>query len=96
MARATTPSETGEKATRTRRSPAEKAQADLDKAQANVDKSIKRRDKAEAEFQAARDEVFRAQRFLDYARANPDLPVQDSVIEPMADEETRELERASV
>ena len=86
MARATTPSETSEKATRTRRSPAEKAQADLDKAQSNVDKAIKRRDKAESEYQAARDEVFRAQRFLDYAKANPDLPEQDSVIEPAVEE----------
>jgi hypothetical protein len=90
---------------RTRRSPADRAQSDLDKSQSVLDKAIKRRDKAEAEYQAARDEVFRAQRFLDYAKANPDLPVQEpdedqSVIEPgddaVDDTETRELSRAAV
>lgn len=61
---------------RVRRSPQERAQADLDKAQKAVDRATERVTKAQAEWEAAQEDQKRAQRYLTYAQANPDLPAQ--------------------
>lgn len=73
MAKATSSDST---ATRVRRSPAERAQADLDKAQKAVDKATARVQKLGQDLTEAQGEQNRSQKFLDYAKANPDLPDQ--------------------
>lgn len=70
----TTPTPGAEKQTRNRRSPEQRAQADLDKAQKGVDRANAHLERAQAELHAAEAEQKRAQRFYDYAILNPDLP----------------------
>lgn len=71
-----------EKVTRTRRTPEQKATADLEKAQKAVDKANERIQKANDELTKAQAEADRANRFLAYAQANPDLPQDNGAINP--------------
>lgn len=75
MARGTS---TGNGTERTRRTPAEIAQAELDKANARVEKATKRLVEAEAAVEPAKAELNRAERFRDYAKSNPDLPPESA------------------
>lgn len=59
--------------TRTRRTPAEIAQAELDKATARVAKAETRVEKAKEEVTKAEREVALAVRARDYAASHPDL-----------------------
>lgn len=61
---------------RTRRTPAEIAQAELDKADNRLKKAQTKLTDAENAVEPARNEVARAQRFRDFAASNPDLPSQ--------------------
>lgn len=79
-------------APRIRKSPAEKAQAQLDTAQKRYDKAVAKQAKVHAGVEAANVEVSEAQRFLDFAMGNrnlPDLdvPADDSPAEPIQSEE---------
>lgn len=63
--------------TRTRRTPAEIAQAELEQALKRLEKAEDRLAKARAEEEKAEADVTRAQRFAEFARSNPDLPDSD-------------------
>lgn len=74
--------ESAEKTSRTRRNPAEIAQAELDKARQRVEKARQRLDKARQEEEKAEADVTRAERFLAFAESNPDLPQDVDAGEP--------------
>lgn len=79
MARSTESTETAE---RTRRNPAEIAQAELDAAEKRFEKASDRQARANEAKEKADADVARAQRFLDFAKANPDLPSEAGSSEP--------------
>jgi hypothetical protein len=64
--------------TRKRRTPAEIAQAELDKAETRFEKAKKRVHDSFTEYKAAMTEATRAERFVEFARQNPDLPGADA------------------
>lgn len=68
-----TPADDG-RVKRNRRSPAERAQADLAKAQERFDKAQAKLTEARAAVEAADSEIKRAEHYLNFAKSNPDLP----------------------
>lgn len=63
-----------EKSSRTRRTPADIASAELEAATKRVEQAKNRQAKAEEELAKAKADVTRFQRLADYAAQNPDLP----------------------
>jgi hypothetical protein len=62
------------KQTRTRRTPEQRATADLQKAEKQRDSATAKLAKMREGIAAAEADVQRAERFVDYASRNPDLP----------------------
>jgi hypothetical protein len=69
--------------TRPRKSPEQKAQAALDKAQRDYDRAVERRSKLDTQIAEIDVEVTRAERYLAFAQANPDLPAPASAQEEL-------------
>lgn len=63
-----------EKSSRTRRTPADIASAELEAATKRVEQAKKRQSAAEDDLAKAKSDVARFQRLVDYAAQNPDLP----------------------
>lgn len=66
-----------DKKPRVRRSREEIAVAELEKATQRVEKAQAKIAELETDLVTARAELSRAQKFADYAAANPDLPAQE-------------------
>ena len=69
-----------DKPTRTRRSPADIAAADLDAADKRVKRASDKVTSLTAELERAKAEETRARAFRDYAAKNPDLP-ENSIVD---------------
>lgn len=67
---------------RPRKDPSAKASDSLAKAQKDYDKAVERFNKLNSQIDAAEAEVDRAERYLNFAKANPDLPSDETAPAP--------------